>query len=470
MTRPPQDARVSRSGLGAAYLKDLARQGIDPEALVQQVRADELASVAYGGRFLPTPVFVSAEERRALAADLSMIYALVTQLPERLFGRDIVALAQAVGMTATQAGVVDRAAKAGPPLLPLARSDLYRDANGFRLLELNITSALGGFENACINRAMLAHPVLSSFVAEHRLGYVDTLRGIAATLFAECAEHLQAVSLPVVALADWPESFRTYEPRLKVMAALLGDLGLDAVPCHVGQIEKRRGRLEVSGRVIDVVYRFFLVEEIVNPEDGQLVEPILRAVEEGSAGLFSRLDAELYGNKGALALLSDDRHRSAFSAQEQACIDRFLPWTRYVRRTATEPGGREIDVLRHALDQQQDLILKPTLLHGGSGVVPGWTVTAEEWKARVAEAMDGPYVVQRRIRPLPEPFPALTGDGLEDLFFAWGVFLADPAVTEGDGYNGCLLRGSTDPEVGVVSMTSGARVACSFHESPGPPK
>ena len=73
MTRPPQDARVSRSGLGAAYLKDLARQGIDPEALVQQVRADELASVAYGGRFLPTPVFVSAEERRALAADLSMV-------------------------------------------------------------------------------------------------------------------------------------------------------------------------------------------------------------------------------------------------------------------------------------------------------------------------------------------------------------------------------------------------------------
>lgn len=34
-----------------------------------------------------------------------------------------------------------------------------------------------------------------------------------------------------------------------------------------------------------------------------------------------------------------------------------------------------------------------------------------------------------------------------------------------DGYNGCLVRGSTNPNVGVVSMAGGARVACSFYET-----
>lgn len=468
MTQPPHAPRVPRSGLGADYLKHLSHRGADTEELIRHVVADELVAVAYRGRYLSSPVFISAEERRNLAADLGMVHTLLTQLPKRLFGGDTGALARGVGMTETQASVVERATKAGQPLLPLARSDLYRGADGFKLLELNITSALGGFENAGINRAMLMHPALSEFVAEHRLGYVDTLRGIVKTLFAECAAHMGDGRRPVVALADWPESFKTYEPRLKVMAALFDGLGIDALPCHVGQISERGGRLEVDGRAIDVVYRFFLVEEIATPADAELVEPILRAFDEGRVGLFSRLDAELYGNKGALAMLSDDDNRHAFSEQERACIDRFLPWTRHVRRTATDLDGQEIELVGHAVAQQHELILKPTLLHGGSGIVPGWTVTAEEWKARLAEAMDGPYVVQQRIRPMPELFPTSEGSGSQELFLNWGVFLTDPTVTGEDGYNGCLVRGSTNPEVGVVSMNGGARVACAFHETGEP--
>ncbi|GGO59752.1 hypothetical protein GCM10012286_82070 [Streptomyces lasiicapitis] len=368
-------------------------------------------------------------------------------------------------MTETQAAVVRRAAKAGPPLLPLAHADLYRDTDGFKLLELNITSALGGFENADINWAMLQHPALAEFTAEHRLGYIDTLRGIVDTMFAECAAHLNGDHRPVVALVDWPESFESHEPRLKVMAALLDDLGIDAIPCHVGQVrEEDDGRLEVDGRAIDVVYRFFLVQEIVSAVDGELVEPILRAVESGQVGMFSRLDAELYGNKGTLAILSDNRHRSAFSAAELECIDRFLPWTRQVRRTATDASGQETDLMTYAVAQQQELILKPTLLHGGSGIVPGWTATPEEWRESLAAAMDGPYVVQQRIRPLPEVFPADEGTGFQELFLNWGVFLADPEVTGEDGYNGCLVRGSMDPDAGAAIMAGGARVACTFHE------
>ena len=465
MSQTSQLTSPARSGLGAEYRTLLSRLGTDHAELTRHVVADELASVAYGGRFLPSPVFLSAAERRAVAADLLTVHRLLTELPERLFGGDTGALAKGVGMTDTQASVVHRASKAGPPLLPMARSDLYRGADGFKLLELNITSALGGFENSRICRAMLEHPALAGFVAEHRLGFVDTLRGIVDTMFAECAANIEEGRRPVVALTDWPESFKTYEPRLKVMAAMFDTMGIDAVPCHVGQIQEQGGRLEVHGRVIDVVYRFFLVEEIHDPADGELVEPIMRAFEAGAVGMFSRLDAELYGNKGALAMLSDDANRSVFSAEELACVDRFLPWTRHVRATATGPDGQELALLDHAVAEQHELILKPTLLHGGSGIVPGWTVGAEEWRARLAEAMDGPYVVQRRIRPIAETFPAAEGEGTQDLFLNWGVFLTDPGVTGADGYNGCLVRGSANPEVGIVSMTGGARVACAFHET-----
>lgn len=462
---PTTPAAPPRSGLGPAYREHLGRHGAEPADLIKDAAADDLLAVAYSGRFLAAPVFLSAAERAGLAADLRTVHNLLTSLPDRLYGGDTGALARAVGMTPTQAAVVRRAA-AGPPLLPLARADLYRDAEGFKLLELNITSALGGFENADINRAMLRHPALARFVADRGLGYADTLAAIVSTLRAECAPFMGG-ERPVVALADWPESFRGYEPRLRVLAALLDAMGIDAVPCHVGHLRERGNRLEAHGRAVDAVFRFFLVEEIADPGDAELVEPVFRAVEAGTVGLFSRLDAELYGNKGALAMLSDERNRDLFSADELACVDRFLPWTRYVRPTVTTPDGQQRELMPYALADREELILKPTLLHGGAGIVAGWTVTPDVWRARVAEAVDGPYVLQRRVRPLPETFPGLDGDATEDLYLNWGVFLAEPAVTGGDGYGGCIVRGSTDPSVGVVSMSSGARVGCCFHEQPG---
>jgi hypothetical protein len=79
--------------------------------------------------------------------------------------------------------------------------------------------------------------------------------------------------------------------------------------------------------------------------------------------------------------------------------------------------------------------------------------------------MDGPYVVQRRVRPAAELLPGDERGLVQELFPTWGVFVTDPSVTGADGYNGCLVRASVDPQVGVISMPAGARVACAFHET-----
>ena len=121
--------------LATAYLDRVA--GVDPSDLLA-------ATVASEPLALPQPVFLTAAERTGLAADLRCLHDMLVSLPERLLGGDRLAMAQAVGMTELQAGVVARAAGNGP-LTPLGRADLYRAADGFQLLEYNISSALGGF-------------------------------------------------------------------------------------------------------------------------------------------------------------------------------------------------------------------------------------------------------------------------------------------------------------------------------------
>ncbi|MEU4774614.1 hypothetical protein [Micromonospora sp. NPDC023644] len=455
-TRPPA---LNRSPLGRAYAGHLARSAAtdDPTAAVRESATLE----PYRDRLMSGPAFLGGAESRAVARDLRTVYDLLRALPERVFDGDLTALAQAVGMDALQTALITRVARAGS-LAPLGRADLYHDGAGFRLLEFNITSALGGFESADINRAMLAYPPLREFADEHRLRYRDTLGCIVRTMYAECAAMIPADRPPVVAVVDTIENFPIVGSRLEVLAEMLAGYGIEGIGCHLGQFTYPQGRPTVAGRAVDVVLRYFLPEDLADPSAAAQVEPLLVAAEQERVGLFSRLDAELYGNKGTLAMLSDDRHRGLFDADELACLDRILPWTRHVRPRGTDPEGAEVDLLAYARARQDELILKPTLLHGGNGVLAGWTVGGDEWQARLDAAMGGPFVLQRRVQPAAEPFPDGAG-GVQDLYLNWGVYLADRDVVDEDGYAGCLVRGSTDPGVGVVSMAGGAKIGCTFH-------
>lgn len=445
------------------YLRHVTEAGTTPSELIKHAVASEILAPGYADRFLASPVFLEPGERTRLASDLHTIHDLLVDLPHRFYGGDRAALARAVGLTPVQTALVCRAPAAPSPRI--ARADLYRGATGFKLLEHNITSALGGFENAHINRTMLDHPTLSGFIQRHGMSYVDTLRAMVDTMLYACSDRV-GIGRGMTAIVDSPQSFPTFGPRLRIMADLVREMGIDATACHYGEFVERDGHLELHGRRVDMVYRFFLIDEIESAEHAALFEPVVSAAERGAVGLFAPLDAELYGNKGALAMLSDDRNRDSFTADELATIDRFLPWTRFVRPRTTLPNGSQVDLLTYAAEQREDLILKPTALHGGAGIVAGWTVSAPEWAAAVSAAVNGPYVLQARVRPAPEP--AIGPDGSHvHVYLNWGVFFVDPAAVGTDGYGGCIVRGSTNSEVGAVSMGAGASVGCCFHPADG---
>ncbi len=440
--------------LAAAYLDRLAARGVDTDQLIAAAAASDLLRASYRGRYLARPAFLAHPEWLRLSTDLVNLRTALTSLPDRLFDGDRAAFARAVGMTPAQVTAVVRGT-AGPPTR-LARADLYRDHTGFRLLEINVTSALGGLDSSELSRALLHHPVLAEFVAEHRLTYLDVVEGLVDTLRSECA--IPAGMRPLVALADWPTSFVDLEPQLRYGAALLNAFNLEAVPCHVGQLSAHDGRLWLAGRPVDVVYRLFMIEDLLDEDGPDLLEPILAAAERGEVALFTAMDAELYGSKGALALLSDEAHRHVYDPAELESLDRILPWTRMVRRGAVTVDGVQVELLEYALAHREELIFKPTLLHGGIGILPGWLIGPDEWSTRLTSALDGPYLLQRRVRPAAEPFPGPDGQPAH-WYLNWGIFLT------ANGYGGGQIKGLPDADAGVVSIGTGAAFTTVFHQS-----
>ncbi|MEV6521831.1 hypothetical protein AB0M43_07835 [Longispora sp. NPDC051575] len=445
---------MTRNALTEHYLTEVARRGVGADELpAATLRHLDLDATSYRGKTLPRPAFLDRAEVARLDADLRNLQDALYALPDRLFGGDIGAFARAAGMTEPQVTAVLRGR--GPAPTRMGRADIYHDGEHFRLMELNLGSALGGLDNAMVNPTFLTHPFFAEFVRENGLAYMDTLAELVRTLLVE--SDIPDGQRPLVAAVDWPASFANLEERLKQSAAAMAPFGVDVVPCHLGMLKIHSGRVWLDGRPVDVIYRLFLIEDLLDPEGPGLVDPVLRAVERGEVRIFAPMDAELYGNKAALAMVSDGANRHHFTPEQVASLDRLLPWTQIVREGDVVVDGELVDLRGYAEAERENLILKPTLLHGGIGVVPGWETPADEWRTHLDGANTGHHVLQRRIRGVPELFP--TADGHEQRLLNWGVF------TAARGYAGAFVRGTTDLEDGIVNVAAGATLGCTFHEA-----
>ena len=451
--------KLALNTITSQYLAEVTQRGGSPRELIAIAHQRiDMPLTSYDHDCLTRPVFLDRSSLAELAGDLSCLHTMLAEIPGRLFGDDVAAFARAAGMNDAQVTAILRSS--GAALTTLARADIYRDDAGFHAMEVNVGSTVGGLDNALLNRAFLTQPFVADFVAAHGLGYVDTLAAMTATMRAECG--LPDGAPVVMAAADWPESFVGLEPILWYAAAELAKFGIDCRPCHVGQLVPRNGRVWLDDTAIDVVFRIFLIEDLLHPDGPRLIDPVLRAAERGEVKLFTPMDAELYGSKAALALLSDEANRHLYSAEELASLDRILPWTRMICAGPVTVDGERVDLVEYATAQREDLLIKPTALHGGIGVVQGWLVDQDEWSRQLKAAMTGPFVLQRRIRPLAEPFPA--EGGLQPWVLGWGVFHGI------DGYSGMIVRGSSDPDVAVMNMASdGVNGTCCFHEAQASP-
>jgi hypothetical protein len=443
--------------LTARYLDEVKRSGAPARELIGRLPASDMLNAFYSGRYLSRPLFLGRDECDQLYADLANLRSALVSLPDRLYGGNLAAFARAVGMTEVQVSAIMRSR--GAAVTKQTRADLYVDETGFRLLEFNMGSALGGMDNADMCRELLEHPVLAEFAQAHRLDYVDTLREQANDMFVESG--FEPGSRPMMVTTDWPSSYQTLEPYIRHYTDRFQKLGFDAQPGHIGQLEVHDSRVWLGDRPVDIIDRLFMIEDLLEyPDAPALMDPILDAAARGWVKIFTPMDSGLFASKGALAMLSDEENRPLFAGQELASLDRILPWTRMVRSgPVTLEDGRRVDLLGYALSHQHDLALKPTLLHGGHGVLLGWRedISAQLWEEQVRAALDGPYVIQRRIRPVPELFPAGNGDPIPWII-TWGAF------TVVNGYGGIFARATTvESNVEVINIDSGAYVGSCLH-------
>ena len=404
---------------------------------------------------LARPAILDGAQARRLDHDLSALLSILQSLPQRLFGGDEQAFARAVGWTGP--GVAYALEHLSGPPVPLGRADLVNTPSGFQVVEYNTSSSLGALEFGELCRAVLTDDAFGPFAESAGLDYLDPLTMTIDTLLRTTG-HVPT-DRPVIALVEWPDEPLAVDGSLFV--DLLADLGFRVVAATVDQLELTAAGLFVGDVRIDVVYRVFLLKAVAEDDAApEVLATLVEAVRTGAVRLFSPVNADLYGTKTALALLSDEHSRPFFTPGELDVVDRLIPWTRSMSDAGTvltESGETLAEFVRA---HREELVLKPAIGMAGQGVVGGWLQSPPYWARHVRAAVNGNYVVQRRADSVAEQFPgARPEDPHSACFLHWGLFVT------GSGLSGGFVKGLLDRAQDVRHLGDGSHVGCVFHST-----
>ncbi|WP_424886716.1 hypothetical protein [Streptomyces sp. XH2] len=440
------------------YLARLAA-GVPGSARVAAAgEAGRLLSSALGDSgALSRPVFLDAAQLADLLLDLQALHGALVSLPQRLSGGDWRAYCRELQIPAALRHLA--APGPAPSAVFRARADLYHDGDRFRLLEFNFGGATAGAAAGELGHIMLGDAFLARFMTEHSLAFAEPLQQIVPGLLSLADAGRPGAEQPVVALAEWPTSMPHAEPDLRLWARALARGGLDTQICHIGQLRVHRDGVYLGRRRVDIVVRMFTVGDVLSKPE--LAEPLVQACRDGKVQIYTGLHDAVLDGKNTLALLSQRAARAALTPGEQRAVDRLLPPTWLLGATPAQAQGRLPDLIDYARHHRHDLVLKAAHQHRGTGVYCGWTMTDQDWSEAVtAAACSGAGVLQQRVIPATEPFPA--GDGqMHHISLVWGVYLTER------GFAGMNIRGLPGQNNGVINFGRHALVGPGLHQTPG---
>ncbi len=250
---------------------------------------------------------------------------------------------------------------------------------------------------------------------------------------------------PRIAILDWKE-VPTYS-EFVLFHDYFESQGFDCVIADPREVTYENKRLMADGKPIHIIYKRVLLSELV--EQGGLDHPVVRAVRDHAVCMINPFRCKILHKKASLAVLSDKANAHFFTAEEQAAIERYIPWTRLLEERHTLYEGERVDLLEFLVKNKDEFVIKPNDEYGGKGVVLGWEVDSEEWEAALKTALTEPAIVQKRV-PLPKIPYASWVDGKVEIYDR--MIDTNPFIWDGSYVDGCLTRLST---VALLNVTAG---------------
>jgi len=440
-----QDVNGSVTDAIAAY-HDLLTDGVAADSQGQLDTQLRSRGLYFGDRPLCTvlrPRFMSPAQHRALQAGVARVI--------RAFGRAHEA-AMADAELRRQFGLEDweeRLIAWDPGFTepsPTSRLDaFFLDDESLRFTEYNAETPAGAGYNDALSTVFYGLPVMRRFLRRYDVRPLPARHGVLRVLLDAYEQWSGRGEPPVIGILDWRD-VPTFS-EFVLFRDYFREQGLRCEIVDPREVEYVGGKLRAGDLTLSLLYKRVLLSELVTREG--VDTPVLRAVHDRAVCMVNPVRCKLLHKKTSLAVLSDERNRRLFNAEEREAIDAHIPWTRRVEERHTTFRDARVDLIPFLLRSRDFLVLKPSDDYGGAGIVLGWEVDHSTWEGAVQKAMTSPYIAQERIVLPYECYPSLV-DGR--VTFQDRMLDTAPFVAHGESVDGCLTRLST---AALLNVTAG---------------
>jgi uncharacterized circularly permuted ATP-grasp superfamily protein len=416
------------------YYHDLLATG-DAAAEAQGLLAEatQQRKLTFGERAVCTvlrPFFIEAETYRRVKSATEILLRAMGKLYHRLMADD--RLRAEMDLTELEEQVLQIEPGFAAPDAS-SRLDAFLDEDGgFQFVEYNAESPGGLFYGDVLSEVFLALPVMQQFVRRYPIRTVP-IRRLHLEVLLDSYRQWGGRQPPRIAIVDWRE-VKTYNEFL-IYQEHLAAQGYESVIVDPEELTYTGGKLRAGDFEIDVVYKRVVTGELL--EEFGLDHPLFEAARDGAVCVVNSFRVQMLYKKMSFVLLSDPTYAPLFDAEEQALIAKHIPWTRNLRAGYTTYQNQRIDLIPFVQQNKDRLVIKPNGEYGGRGVVLGWECDPSAWEQALAEALQGSFVVQERVRVGAEPYPSYV-DG--QLVLSERYFDLDPYVWQGCRAEGCGIR------------------------------
>ncbi len=400
------------------------------------------------------PTFISSAFMESIHSWNKALCHLVKVIPHRIFGNDTARFADFYQLEKDHASLVV-ATYANPRWVneTMSRGDFMLTADGFKCMEYNMASRLGGWHSSWATEGMLEIEPVRRFVEEHNLVVrrESTFKPLMSYLVRQCIRRFASTEANIVALVEpgkltkahgQIELFESMRREVEAVERLLGG----RVRCRLlkgtpEQLKERNGMLYLEQH---------RVHAVIEGTYGTAGLDSMRCWLKGTVDLYNGPATPVMNDKRNLAMLSELKDSKLLNDTERQVVDAHLPWTRRVTKERLHPQAVAPVSRQEILERRHELVLKPSNLSSGQDVFLGPYLDDKTWTDVLDRAYEeGNWLVQEILESPPYLFQrGEVGAELHDL--VWGVFL----YGERDG--GPFLRIGPKHMGGPINAHAGA--------------
>jgi hypothetical protein len=328
-----------------------------------------------------------------------------------------------------------------------ARADAFLLPDSLQFAEYNAESPAGPGYSQRLSELFDGEPLMERFRERFDVRFYTPITHLLDALLESYQDWGGQGNLPRIAIVDFRDVPTWSE--FELLKGAFTDAGVPTEICDPRDLVFDGTRLFANGVHVDLVYRRVLINDIVARRDE--CRALVDAYTQGAVCMANSLRCKMAHKKAFFAVLTDDRYKHLFPAEDLATIAPHVPWTRVVRDSGTTRDGVTLDLPDYLRRNRERFVLKPNDEYGGTGVTLGWETAEGAWDEAIARALresDRGWIAQERIAIRREIFPICERDGIveRDMLVDFAPYLFRGRVA------GFLTRLSA---TGLANVTSG---------------